>query len=54
MQAWNIYLNGRLIDTVFYDRDCDQWYVKQGLINHDCYNKNIKVCKKRVSKAKAN
>ena len=47
MTAWNIYLNGRLIDTVFYLESCDRDYVKDGLINHDGYNPNIKVFKQR-------
>ena len=45
--AWNVYLNGRLIDTVFYDADCDHWYVKNGLINHDGYNSAIIVKRAR-------
>ena len=44
---WNVYLNGRLIDSVWYTKDCDKWYVKHGLINHDGYNPNIKVYKAR-------
>lgn len=45
MQAWNVYLKGKKIDTVFYTIDCDADYVKSGLINHDGYNPNIKVRK---------
>ena len=41
MNAWNVYLNGRLIDTVFYDKTCDTEYVRESLINHDGYNPNI-------------
>ena len=47
MQAWDVYLNGKLIDTVFYDKDCDRDYVRRGLINHDGYHPNIKVVKSR-------
>jgi hypothetical protein len=43
MQAWNVYLRGRLIDTVFYNRDCDSEYVRQSLINHDGYDYRIVV-----------
>jgi hypothetical protein len=32
-----------LIDTVFFDDDCDRDYVKRSLINHDDYPTNIKV-----------
>jgi hypothetical protein len=44
-QAWNVYLHGRLIDTVFYDADCDRDYVIDGLINHDNYDQRIRVFK---------
>jgi hypothetical protein len=44
-QAWNVYLDGKLIDTVFYDKDCDADYVKRGLINHDGYDSSITVRK---------
>jgi len=48
MQAWDVIRNGRVIDTVFYDRDCElsqlstvfyqiPWYVRKGLIEHDGY-----------------
>jgi len=43
MQAWNVYLNGKLIDTVFYVRDCDADYVRRGLVNHDGYDPAITV-----------
>lgn len=43
--AWDIYLNGKLIDTVFYDNDCDEWYVRDGLVNHDGYDSRIIVKK---------
>jgi hypothetical protein len=43
MRAWDVYLNGRLIETVFYDSDCDEWYVKHTLVNHDGYNPAIEV-----------
>lgn len=50
MKGWNVYIpygNGamygrmKLIDTVFYDDDCDQDYVRRGLIEHDGYPSNI-------------
>lgn len=40
---WNVYLNGRLIDSVWYQKGCDKWYVKHGLVNHDGYHPNIEV-----------
>lgn len=38
MQAWNVYLLGKWIDTVFYDTDCTADYVRRGLIDHDGYD----------------
>ena len=49
MDAFNVYLNGRLIDTVFYIKSsketCDE--VKRSLVNHDGYNPEIVVKKSR-------
>ena len=47
MNAWNVYLNGRLIDTVWYNSDCDAEYIRNGLIGHDGYNPRIIVRKAR-------
>ena len=41
--GWNVYLNGELIDTVFFDATCDESYVLRALIDHDGYDPNIKV-----------
>lgn len=46
MIAWNVYLNGKLIDTVF-DRETDANEVKKSLINHDGYDHRIIVRKAR-------
>lgn len=48
--GWNVYLRGKLIDTVFYTSDCDAEYVRESLIDHDGYNPGIVV---RRSKYKA-
>ena len=45
MQAWDVIRNGKVIDTVFYDRDCTLWYVRKGLIEHDGYPVDIVVQK---------
>lgn len=45
-EAWNVYLNGRLIDTVFatgYDAE----EMKRSLINHDGYDPRIRVKKQK-------
>lgn len=44
---WNVYLNGKLIDSVYYTKDCDAEYVRNSLINHDGYNSNIKIKKRK-------
>jgi hypothetical protein len=41
--AWNVYLNGKLINTVFYTPNCDKDYVLDGLINHDGYDPAITI-----------
>jgi hypothetical protein len=41
MKAWDVIRNGKVIDTVFYDKTCDLWYVRHGLINHDGYPVDI-------------
>lgn len=46
MQAWNVYnRHNKLIDTVFYDDDCDEDYVLDGLIGHDGYPPDIYIRK---------
>jgi hypothetical protein len=42
-QAWDVSLNGRHIDTVFYAPGIDADQVRRGLINHDGYDPGIKV-----------
>lgn len=44
MRSWDVKLNGKVIDTVFYDDDCDADYVRRGLINHDGYDPRITIC----------
>lgn len=41
--AWDVILNGKVIDTVFYTKDCDAEYVRRSLINHDGYDPRITV-----------
>lgn len=41
--GWNVYRKGRLIDTVWFDADCDEWYVLRALIQHDGYPPDITV-----------
>lgn len=44
-QAWNVYLEGKLVDTVWFDNDCQKDYVLRSLIDHDGYNVDITVRK---------
>ncbi len=41
--AWNVYLDGRRIDTVFTVADMDAEEVKRGLVDHDGYDPGIRV-----------
>jgi len=41
--GWNVYLNGKKIDTVYFTPGCDAEYVRKSLINHDGYNADIVV-----------
>jgi hypothetical protein len=41
--AWDVILNGKIIDTVWYTKDCDADYVRRSLVDHDGYNPNITV-----------
>lgn len=43
MNAWDVYLNGRKIDRVYFTRDYDAHYVRTSLINHDGYDSQITV-----------
>jgi len=48
MKGWNVYLEDEhgveeCIDTVFYDDDCDEDYVRRGLVEHDGYDTHITV-----------
>jgi hypothetical protein len=42
---WDVYLNNKKIDSVFFDKDLKSDYVKDSLINHDGYDFNINVKK---------
>ena len=43
MNAWKVFLNGHLVDVVFYDKNCDAKYVRDSLVEHDNYPTNILV-----------
>jgi len=43
MKTFNVYLNGKKIDTVFWSGPCDSEEVKRSLINHDGYDPAINV-----------
>lgn len=39
--AWDVYLHGKLIDTVFYFITVDAEYVRRNLIEHDGFDPEI-------------
>jgi hypothetical protein len=41
--AWNVYLDSKEIDTVFFDPYCDKDYVYRALVEHDGYDSRIVV-----------
>lgn len=43
MQAWNVYLNDKNIDTVFFAKSSTAADVRDALINHDGYDHQITV-----------
>jgi hypothetical protein len=43
MKEWDVILNGKVIDTVFFNEDCDAEYVRQSLVDHDGYDPEIEV-----------
>jgi len=44
---FNVYLAGKLVDSVFYNDTSSASEVKQSLVDHDGYNPSIKVVKAR-------
>lgn len=46
-QGWDVFLDGKKIDTVFCTPDCDADYVRRSLIDHDGYDSRIEVRKSR-------
>lgn len=50
--AFNVYLHGKKIDTVFYNDNFKAEEVKESLINHDGYEQDIKVVKARKLRKK--
>jgi hypothetical protein len=43
MTAWDVILNGNVIDTVFYSATLDADYVFRSLVDHDGYDCRIAV-----------
>lgn len=43
MKPFNVYLNGKLIDTVYFVADTTVEYVRQSLIKFDGFDHQIKV-----------
>lgn len=43
MKGWDVFLGSKLIDTVFFTKDCDEDYVRRSLVEHDGYDQRIRV-----------
>lgn len=43
MRKWNVYLRGKLIETVYFDRSVTSWEVRDSLMKHDGYTYSITV-----------
>lgn len=39
--AWDVFLDGIWVDTVFFNQDLDEDYVRNSLICHDHYHPDI-------------
>lgn len=50
-RAWNVSLNRKRIDTVFYNNDVKKEDVRQSLINHDGYDPSIRLNTPRKKKS---
>ena len=50
MQAFDVYLKSKLIDTVYYQDSFTKDDVRISLITHDNYDTNIRVSKRRKLK----
>lgn len=50
--AWNVWLNGKLIDTVFWVPDAKADEIRRSLIGHDGYDSGIEVKKQPTKRAK--
>ena len=42
-KAWDVFLNGLWIDTVFFNSNLDEDYVRNSLVCHDHYNPDITI-----------
>jgi len=45
--GWEVFLNGKYYDTVFFEADMDEDTVKKSLINHDNYDPRIRIYKEK-------
>ena len=43
MREWNVYLNGFLVDTVYFLDDVEEGDVYNCLVNHDGYVSDIQI-----------
>lgn len=43
MQGWDVLINGRRVNIVYYASDCEADYVYRSLVEHDGYPSHITV-----------
>lgn len=43
MKGWDVFMGSKLIDTVYFTISCDEDYVRRSLIDHDGYDRRIRI-----------
>lgn len=43
MKGWDVFMGSKLIDTVYFTASCDEDYVRRSLIDHDGYDRRIRI-----------
>lgn len=52
-KTWDVYLNGKHIDTIFYTVEVDEHEVLYSLIFHDGYDPNISIAPVKIEQDSA-
>lgn len=43
MKGWDVFFGSQLIDTVYFTASCDEAEVRRSLIDHDGYDRRIRI-----------